>query len=525
MNRLRNLVAVLLLLGVFSWAAWQVFSHRRAETSTDKITIRVGHWLLHAGMREAFDQAAADYTKLHPGVTIEQIPVPIRAWPAWMRTQLIGGTAPDITGMMGANEEIAARYFLPITDDVLAPNPYNAGTPLEGIPWVDTFVDGLAAMRNLTPTSGEIHSVNLQINTLRLYYNTHLLKAVTGTDEPPADYAALRKLEAQVAAYNARHPVRLVPIASCGPYSQYLFERLLPSQTQQLAIALSPADNFAVLPIELARLMLEGRLSYRNTPELRSSVNLLHDVSALMSPGYISRQRDDALFDFLQSKAVMICAGSWDYGVFERDGDFPVGIMPVVLPAKDDPAYGRFVLGFASEANGTPEATLGIVRTSRHPAVALDFLRFLTSRATAQKFSDMSLRTSAVAHVKPPAQAAGLAPRLEGEINGFTPDFNYFGGLNANRIFKKNLHLLDGPTGSADTYAATLDTEMPRALRQDVGIYLDRVHRDIQRLDAHLGLLLSQPESAREQNPTRLFETRHSRQTEYLGYRPLTTAR
>ncbi|MET0262586.1 MAG: extracellular solute-binding protein [Rariglobus sp.] len=521
MNRFRNLSALVILLGAFVYSAWHVLSYRRAENASGKITLRIGHWLLHAGMREAFDEAIADYVKIHPNVSIEQIPVPIRAWPSWMRTQLIGGTAPDITGMLSANEEIAARYFLPLTDHVRAANPYNEGTPLAGVPWVDTFVDGMTAMRNLTPTSGEIHSVNLQINTLRLYYNKFLLKEVTGSDEPPADYTALRRLEEQVARYNQKRGLRLVPIASCGPYSQYLFERLLPSQTQQLAMTLSPSRSLAVYPVELSRLMLDGQLSYRHTPELRSSLNLLRDVSVLMSPGYDSRQRDDALFDYLQSKAVMICAGSWDYAVFERDGDFPTGIMSVVLPSKDDPEYGRFVLGQPSEANGSPEATLGIVRNSKHPEVALDFLRFLTSRNVAQKFSDRSLRTSAIAEVTPPARAAGLAPRLEGEIAGFTPDFNYFGGGNANMVFKRNLHLLTSPTGGTEAFAAVLDAELPRALRQDTAIHTTRVRRDVQRLDAHLGLLLTQPEADRQQTWTRLMETRHARQTDYLTYLPV----
>lgn len=517
----RNLIALVVLLAAFSYSAWHVLTLRRAEFSSDKITLRIGHWLLHAGMREAFDEAAAEYTKLHPNVSIQQIPVPIRAWSSWMRTQLIGGTAPDITGMRDVNEELAARYFIPLTDDVSAPNPYNTGTPLAGVPWVDTFVDGMTAMRNLTPTSGEIHSVNLQINTLRLYYNKNLLQAVTGSAEPPADYATLRKLEGQVAAYNQKNKLALVPIASCGPYSQYLFERLLPSQTQQLTIDLSPTDNFTVAPIELARLVLDGKLSFTNTPELRSSINLLHDVSALMTRGYVSRQRDDALFDFLQSNAVMICAGSWDYAVFQRDGNFPVGIMPVVLPAKDDPEYGRYVLGLASEANGTPEATFGIVRSSKNQDIALDFLRFLTSRGVAQKFSDMTMRTSAIVGVKPPAEAAGLAPFLVGEVSGFMPDFNYFGGANSTRIFKNNLYLLDGPNGSTEKYVAKLDADLPDALRQDAVIHLNRTRRDIQRLDAHLGLTLTQPTGGRSQPTTRILESRHVRQAEYLNYLPL----
>jgi ABC-type glycerol-3-phosphate transport system substrate-binding protein len=520
MNHLRNFIAAAAILGAFSWSAWQVYTHRRAEAAPGKVVIRVGHWLLHAGMRESFDEAAADYMRLHPDVSIEQLPVPIRAWPSWLRTQLVGGTAPDITGMLGANEELATRHFLPLTDHITAPNPYNTGTPLEGVPWADTYVDGMAAMRSLTPTSGDIHGVNLQINTLRLYYNKHLLKEVTGSDTPPADYASLRALEDQVARYNEARGKRLTPIASCGPYSQYFFDRLLPSQTQKLAIELSPSRNFQVPVIELARLTMKGDLSFTGTPEFAASLRLLRDVSALMTIGYESRQRDDALFDFLQEKAVMIYAGSWDYGVFVRDGDFPVGVTRLPLPTADDPVYGRFVLGPPSEANGTPEATLGIVRTSQHPEIALDFLHFLTSHAVARKFSDKSLRMSAIAEVPPPASAPELAPQLEGEIAGFMPDFNYYGGSNANQVFKRNLHLLMGPTGSVQAFAEKLDAEIPRALRQDSGIQSTRSLRDIQRLDARLGLLLTQPEADRHQSWTRVMETRHARQAEYLSYLP-----
>lgn len=521
MTRPRNLVALVVLLGAFGVSAWQAFTRHHPETGSGKVTLRVGHWLLHAGMREAFDEAASAYMARHPDVVVEQIPVPIRAWPSWMRTQFVGGTAPDITGLLNANEELITRYFLPLSDAVAAPNPYNAGTSLAGVPWADTFVDGMAAMRNLTPTSGDIHSVNLQVNTTRFFYNKRLLREVTGSDLPPADYASLRALEGQVSRYNHTRGKRLTPVASCGPYSQYLFERLLPSQTQKLAVELSPARNFQVAAPELARLMLDGRLSFRNTPEFHASLRLLRDVSTLMTVGYESRQRDDALFDFLQEKAVMIFAGSWDYGVFVRDGDFPFGIASIPMPAADDPEYGRFVIGLASESNGSPEATLGIVRTSRHPAIALDFLHFLTSRDIAQRFSNRSLRMSAVAEVSPPSEAPALAPRLDGEISGFMPDFNAYGGNNANQVFKRNLHLLTGPSGSVESFAAMLDAGLPAALRQDAGIQNTRLRRSIQQLDARLGLLLTQPEAGRRHSPARVLETLHARQSDYLFYLPL----
>lgn len=476
-------LGLLLMCGVFVYSAVQVFSHRRAESDATRITLRLGHWLLHAGMREAFDEAIAEYQALNPHVRIEQLPVPIRTYAAWTRTQLIGGNAPDLTGILTLNEELITRHFLPLSSHLDQPNPYNVGTPLEGVPWRETIVDGLAAARDFTPTAGEIHGVNLQINTLRLYYNRRLLHAVTGSPHPPADFASLLALAPQVADYNLRTKHRLVAVASCGPYAQYLFNTLVPSQTQRLALELSPSRNLTVPPVELAALFLRGEIDY-HTPSLRRALELTREVTSIMPPGFIQLQRDDALFTFLQGNAVMFYAGSWDYAVLVRDADFETGIAQLPLPANDDPIYGPQSLGSLSEAAGSPEATLGIVRTSRNPEVALDFLHFLSSHRVAGRFSQRSHRISAVVEAEAPPEAPGLAPRLDGEVNGFGIDFINFGGGNAYNHFQRHLHTLIGPRGNVDTFISNLENDLPKALQRDLNHHLTRLHRDVQRLDS-----------------------------------------
>src|SRR5690606_31195247 len=152
---------------------------------------------------------------------------------------------------------------------------------------------------------------------------------------------------------------------------------ILPSQTQKLTRELSPMRTLNITPMEIARLLLDDTLSYE-TAEIRASLSLLRDISTLLTPCFTSLQRYYALFAFLQRRAVMICAGSWDYAVFVSEGDFEVGIGPIPLPAANDPVYGHNVVGPSSEAGGMPEAHFGVTRYSRHPEVALDFLRFLT---------------------------------------------------------------------------------------------------------------------------------------------------
>jgi multiple sugar transport system substrate-binding protein/raffinose/stachyose/melibiose transport system substrate-binding protein len=522
MIRFRVLLPVLVLAAAVGASFWHVLSRTRtlaSGTDSGRVTIRIGHWLLHEGMRESFDEAARAWEALHPDVRVEQVAVPIRIWPAWVRTQLVGGTAPDILGLNTLNEEFINRYFLPLTDAVAEANPWNAGTSLEGIPWRETFADGLDSMLALVPTTGEVQSVMLQLTTTRLFYNKPLMRAVTGSDAPPADYAALRALGRQVADYNARAGRRLVPVAACGPYAEYLFGRLLPSQTQQLAIALSPMQTLNLTAADLARAMLEGRLGYE-TPEMRSSLALLRDASSLMPPGFSQFNRDDALFTFLQGNSLMIFAGSWDYAVFARNEDFDVGICPMPVPAAGDPDYGRFVLGPQAETGGTPEGTFGIVRSSSQPEIALDFLRFLTSQRIARMFADNTYRTSAILGVPPPEHAAGLAAILEGEVAGFRPDIPpSFGGGRASHVFRTHLHLLLGERGDPDAFVRKLDREMPAALRSDMERHASRTLRSVRQLDAHLGLLFTQPgagAAAPDADWTRVSELRHVRQVEYL---------
>ena len=101
--KFKHRLAALLLLVVFSGSAWQVFHRQQRSARSDIIEIQLGHWLLHTGMREAFDAAIEGYQKLHPEVHITQIPVPVRSYAAWSRTQLVGGTAPYLTGMLTLN--------------------------------------------------------------------------------------------------------------------------------------------------------------------------------------------------------------------------------------------------------------------------------------------------------------------------------------------------------------------------------------------------------------------------------------
>jgi len=488
-------------------------------TAPSPIELHIGHWLLHTGMREAFDATIEDYQRLHPEVRITQLPVPIRFYPAWSRTQLIGGTAADITGMLALNEELISRYYLPLTPWLDKPNPYNAGTSLAGVAWRDTFFDGLSGMRNMTATSGEISGIILQINSLRLYYNREMLIEITGSDTPPRDLADLKALAAKIDAYNQGSGKSIIPIAGCGPYAGFAFDRIVPSQTQRIALDHSPNRNLRVSPLELATLILDGVFSYTKTPELHSSLELMREMSLLLTPGFMQLQRDEAIAAYIQQRSLMLIAGSWDYAALIDGVPFETRALPVLGPSTDDPQFGEFTLGQVAEPMGI-EGSMGIIRSSRHPEVALDFLHYLTSQRVSEKFSQISQRLSAILDTPVPSNLEQIKPQLNGEIPGFAIDFRSFSTGHSDHHFQRYIHKIIGHKADVSGVTEHLDNELPRYLRDDIDAHLRHLRRDIQRLDATIALHYTLPPEHRARpNWRRHSEVQHLRKFDSLRYR------
>ena len=66
-------LAVALLIMGFSYSGWQAFVHSSDESANSDVeVIRLAHWQLEPGVREAIDEIAADYMKLHPDVKVER---------------------------------------------------------------------------------------------------------------------------------------------------------------------------------------------------------------------------------------------------------------------------------------------------------------------------------------------------------------------------------------------------------------------------------------------------------------------
>ncbi|AHF90673.1 sugar ABC transporter substrate-binding protein [Opitutaceae bacterium TAV5] len=445
MKRLVPLLGLALLVAAFATAALRIAARHRAAADSGVRVLRIGHWLIHAGMPEAFAEAIADYEKLHPGVRIEQNAVPIKTWFAWQRAQWTGGTTPDIMQLgKGTGLPEVGRYYTPLSPHLDEPNPYNTGTPLEGVPWRQTFIDGLNGSLSYFPALGETCGIPLQVSTFRLYYNRDLLRAVTGSDTPPRTLDGFLALAAQTRDYNRRRSTALVPLSVCGPYAQGLFDLLDASMTQSLMERSSPSRTLQVDAVELAESWLAGDWSL-DSPEVRRSLELQARLFDLCQPGFLTLQREDAHFNFVTGRALFLYAGSWDYTGVMQEAAFDVGIARFPLPAAGEGHWGEYSLGPVSEATWM-EAVFGIANTAPDPALALDFLRFLTSHRTAEKFAATSRRLSAVVDVPVAPELSILRPDLDGSFSGLPLRMAGLPGANALLRFQQNLHLL-GATG------------------------------------------------------------------------------
>jgi len=513
-ERLRNIGGVIIAGLAIAISFWHITSRNIQAVTSDRIELRVGHAHLYSGMREGFDTIIESYERLHPNVKITQVPIPPRTYPAWVRIQLIGGNAIDILSTWDVKADDIRHYFLPLSPFLDEPNPYNAGTSLEGVPWIDTFFDGLNNVRQPSDLNdGEIYSISLQRVSTLLFINLDLLREITGSDTAlPRDFEDLRYLAAQVHAYNQRTGKRIIPIASSRDYARNAFSRIVPSLTQKLILNHSPARNLRMDGFD--RLILDGTFSYSQTPALRHSLELMSELAQMFTPGFPQFEVQDSVATYAQKRSLMIMAGSWDYGTLVASSDFETRALPFPLPSPSDSRYGEFTLGSSAELQ-FPDGTLGIIKSSKHRESALDFLRYLSSQPIATQFAEMSQRLPSIIDATVSKNLEQLRPNDEGEIPGFLADNSF--GANAQTFVNRHIHEVTGLRPDIPRFAARLDAELAPYIRQDLATHLRNLKRGIRNLDTALTLSLTTPD--KDTTPSiwiRHSEAQHRYQYDYL---------
>ncbi|MHC4592225.1 MAG: ABC transporter substrate-binding protein, partial [Planctomycetota bacterium] len=355
--RLSKYPALLLLVIVYVISCGVVLTNAYrgaggAPGQERKKVLRVAHWQLEPGVREALNKLAHDYQEIHPDVEVRQILVPEEGYFRWVNTQLIGRTAPDMIECgKGGNSPQAwprfyARYFLPLDQYVDEPNLYNEGTIHEGVPWRETFFDDMEG--GYEDSLQAYYKVPLSTFTFRLFYNKDLIDEVWGP-EFPTSYDEFLRLCDVLKEYGRGSGKEFVPIA-CSGYNFFApFDAYQTALTANYLDRMDTDFNGTVTKIESGS-PLYSKATDLDEPPIRAVFELVRDLSRYFPQGYMSLGRDEAVFLFLQGHAAMIGTGTWDYRSLYVQADFPLGIVETPFPGKDDPTYGQYVAGRRTEA-------------------------------------------------------------------------------------------------------------------------------------------------------------------------------
>lgn len=480
MNRSRfmTLLALVLLSGTFLFSVARLLRSRAAAVVDPSFeVIRFAHWQLEPGVREAFNVIAADYMALHPKVRVEQMDVPGRAWQQWLRTQLVGGTAPDLIELASYynSDDMLARYFTPITSQLEERNPYNADEPdLRDLSWRKSYT------AELVPTSvelGHYYNANLleyygapsTMVTIRVFYNRKLFKAALGHEHPPATFPEFISICEKLARYASENRLPIAPLAGSSFNITKFTDGLFSATSQRTALELDYSHSLDFNRQEALVTYMRGQWSLA-TPSVLAGLQTVEAIGRHMSAGWVQLNREDSMLQFLQGRAAMIVTGTWDAGGILMLSNFPIGAFRVPTFSRDDPKFGRWTLGPLSEANTFAAVPFGITRNSRHPGRALDFLKFLTSRKSNAKFSRISTWLPVIKGVPVPEVSEAFRPAKDGYVGGI--NIHYLGSA-GNDVLVKHLHLLSGSGASVanfiehtrDIYDTVFRSELARLAR------------------------------------------------------------
>jgi len=480
--RLSRKIAALALLGAAYAASvfLVVLNHRSERDDADQVTIRFCHWQLETGVRDAIAAIIRRYEQLNPRVHVVQIAIPGgvggATYGTWVLTQMAAGGGPDLVEYDAFHPDVP-RHFQPIGPEVDEPNPYNRGTPLEGLRWRDTFVDRMTT--NFDRTLLDYYSVSLDVHMQRIIYNRRLMTAITGRDAPPRNYRELLALCAVIRAYAKAHGLNLEPMANPPEANVTQSWYITMAMSDRLSERIDFQHKLVAEPDDLGVSYLRKDWSY-DSPEAVAAFQEVKEFGEMCAPGFWSRSRDMAVTDFVCGRAVMFVAPSWQATTLLGICEFPVGLFPYPYPREDDPVYGRYAQGPFSDGPLIPGMEMFLNRATHHRAETLDFLRFMTGLEGGTIFSNLSNWQSATIGVKASAFAAQYKFQTEGYCwngNLFVPS----GRNDARNFIITHLPDLWNPQGGVDGFRQAmhygLGDRIRNDFRQEVLSSLDNLRR------------------------------------------------
>ena len=484
-GKIINTIGFALLATAFAFSLWNVFGRTARRFSGNRKVIRMAHWRLEGPTIAGYQAVVDAYMKMHPDVIVEQNPVPLRIWPMWVLSRMIGENPPDVVNYLSQfiDDLNLVRHFAPMSEYIDKPNPYNEGTPLEGVPWRQTFSGDLATSFNESLV--EFYALPTGSNSMRIFINLDLLARVDGPEARlPTDFREFLALAEKTREYGERKQVDIVPLAGSKDRSSPALDRLLQGLTQKVASKCDwNYDNAAALINDVYFGYVDGRWSLRD-PEIKSTFAAIRAFNLTQDRGFLQRRQDEATFKFLQGRALMAPVFSIDAHNLIELANFEVGILGrLPFPKADDPEYGLGTYGAMAESAEGVDIPFVLSRNSPNFETALDFLHFLTSYKGNRIFTSISQYLSPVDGVPTPPGKEAFVPIRD----GYPPGIGFFDSGNTPDIyalFLASFYLLTDRDGGVDVFIETIEKDFGRLLDENLGRLSKRHTTGIRRNDS-----------------------------------------
>ena len=370
---------LLLALAFYIVSVIMVFRIQRGGDILEKNvkTITFAHWSLEDGFREGFDEAIKLFeeykAKQGQKVKVLQTTVPFSGYAQWFMTQLIGGDPADVI-KIGASSDIQNQYFTPLSQYIGNPNPFNQGTPLEGVPWKDTYVDDMRG--SLDWNYAEYYGVGICVHTFRMYVNMELLQKATGSRKLPRTLSEWLGICEKMREYGKKIGKPVIPVGVRG-FDRGTINSLLNYYQSQLTADLNdtlPEFCGDISALDIFKGLEDGKISRERQ---LAAVSVIAEIGKYFCDGFPSTDLEQTKFLFFTGNVGFFPEGTWNAFSMINNSPFEVEIIdvPVIGP---DHKYSKFFSGRPYE-QGAVGAMFGIPKATKNFDLALEFLQFITS--------------------------------------------------------------------------------------------------------------------------------------------------
>ncbi len=346
--------------------------------SPDTKVITFAHWQLEDGFREGFEEAIKIYEKEKADqgvkVKVRQVSVPVRGYPQWYLTQLIGGTPADVLEITGSSD-ILNQYFTPLSPYIGDRNPWNKGTPLEKMAWRETFADDMLGA--LDTSYSEFFGVCIFMITTRVYVNADLYEKATGSTELPKNLTEWLAACAKLREYGAKTNRPIIPIGVRG-FDKATLDQLFNNYNSQMNSDFSDFTSpygFGMRKPTVFKMLNDGELERER---VLKPVELLTELGQNFADGFPAIDLEQTKYLFFSGNVGFFIDGSYNAYSMVNNSPFPVKIMRIPELDKEH-RLGKGAFGQVTELGAGIGGKIGIPKKTKNFDLALDFLRFITS--------------------------------------------------------------------------------------------------------------------------------------------------